>query len=318
MNITKHVDKRQFNSLNMAVAIWLAILSVASVGYSQVLSSVLVVGAGFAYPDHLSQFESWNVTTSRHCGRIADYPIGVAGAIGAFLDNHITVCGGQAPNGVPDDNKCFFLDYFNGFWVEMAQLPRELSFGSSVIFPNGDWWITGQEARTASLIWTPEGGWTDGPVLPEVMSVPCMIMLNEKEVFFSHGRSFVYNLETEEFIQVATAAEEYESYLSCIELNDGRILMAGDYKNFTQIYDPSNDSWIAGPALEIGYNGPRLLWYDDRILLMGGLSADGSGYSNVLYELVDDTWVEMEFALDEPRTSFVALSVPAYAVPECP
>ncbi len=106
---------------------------------------------------------------------------------------------------------------------------------------------------------------------------------------------------------------------SATRMNDGRVLVAGGNDTTTfvptatvEIYDPTTNTWSAGPVLPGGnrFDHAAVLLQDGRVMLFGGSFNSNSGFnSTLIYDPVANSWTNgaaMGAARNQPTATVLA------------
>ena len=147
-----------------------------------------------------------DVTNGITCTDLANFPVTLAGAVGANLRGSPVVCGGYGHSGSSD--KCY--RFKNGMWKEFASLKEKREYATGVVYNKklhmfGGY--NGSRLDTSETI-NVDGKVSEGPDLPTAVRLHAMTSINDIVSLLSGGstnsdsysaQTWFYNHDTEFF-----------------------------------------------------------------------------------------------------------------------
>ena len=110
----------------------------------------MIVG-GQTSSSSVSTAEIIDMSSSKPCRKIKDFPVEEYGLVGAYIGGKPMFCGGQS------SKKCYTYDFASDDWSEVAPVFKNNRRSSeSVVFPNGTWWVIGTSRGSLSDMQTTE------------------------------------------------------------------------------------------------------------------------------------------------------------------
>lgn len=124
-----------------------------------------------------------------------DFPHSMEGAVGAVVNNRVTVCGGRLTGQIFEE--CYQLDTAAKKWNPLSTPLLARAYAASVMVPNYGWWIMGgvENLNNNAMTDTTEvydvgtSAWNSGPKLPEKLSAFCAVQIDDARTFVAGGNT---------------------------------------------------------------------------------------------------------------------------------
>jgi N-acetylneuraminic acid mutarotase len=269
----------------------------------------------------------------RTCASIADYPGGIMGSTGTFIDGKALVCRGSKGDQSPSD-ECHSYNNVNNTWVLEGRLSDFRLNPSGVILNDSAWWVSGGEYQysflTSSDLYTPGQGFSPYEViLPEGTDHHEMIKINDSHVMMItvNGNSWLFDINSQNWTQLSNI-RKYRASAGLVTYPNGEMKvvavggqdhdsMGQDYTNSSGIFSFTDLAWTTGPELPVPYGvkDSPVVQFQDSFLIVGGDYSDGLQYSDgsdkiFKFDTANDGWIELDEKLAMGRRSFAAFLVP--------
>ena len=165
-----------------------------------------MITSGSPWSSATRKTEIVDVANGVSCSDMADFPVKLAGAVGANLDGTPVVCGGKS-SGYSD--KCYM--FTNGVWKESVSMKKKRNRAAGVMY-NKKLHVFGGFSGSL-ILWTSEtinadGEVGDGPNLPTAILYHAMTAINDTVSLLSGGqtnsnsasaKTWYYHHDTETF-----------------------------------------------------------------------------------------------------------------------
>jgi N-acetylneuraminic acid mutarotase len=210
----------------------------------------------------------------------------------AVWQNKIYVFGGLGPSGMIASTHVY--DPESDSWATKASLPTSRIFLSACVVNDKIYLIGGESSPSNQTtdkneVYDPvENSWTtDAPLLTPVCGQVSAAIDNEIYVLGGHGDSGTTNLNqvydtlTDTWTNKTTISNPVEfaagGATSGVNASKMIYVLGGSSSSesaldYTQVYDPLNDSWTIGSPMPTGRNNLAVVVVEEKLFAIGGLS----------------------------------------------
>jgi len=312
----------------------------ANVNASQPQDFLMIIG-GENYGGNVDTVELMSLTSAiPECLKSrGSFPSKLSGAVGAFLEGRIIVCGGY--DGTNPLSTCWAYDTAEDKWGEYGRMREARYFSAAALNDRYGWVISGgygNDGRTSSVEHSSDGrNFENLPSMPIRLwqlrlSRHCLVSLDGDEdgLFVTGGypgnpfnkRTFIYkNGSWNETESMPTARE----YLMCgpVQSQPGgpveKIVVAGGIGGVetVEVYNVQENSWETADDLPFGgLLAAAVIPFEDTFIMIGGYGSNG--YSDKLWRYKKSgEWEEMPNKLMEGKQYVAAIGVPSDIFPSC-
>jgi len=244
------------------------------------------------------------------CFPTADFPIDIFGAVGAYVEGRVLVCGGDS--GFDYEQRCWSYDSVNDDWDEEVDisLTRGRRYAAASLTAPDEWIITGGE--DTSWIYSFElyrDGHFETGVIPndEGISGHCLVRISPTELLLIGGASrtayladvWHYNFQTD----IWTAREPMPTsrcLLSCgvvrrkndaTGLVETEVVAVGGYTSSyiyskVEIYSVANDEWRESPTnFPVFVSNAEVIQFGETFMVVGGYDEQGDDYLPSIFQV---------------------------------
>ena len=208
-----------------------------------------------------------DLSSTKTCGNLADYPLGIHDATGALVSGKPVICGGESGNHSHNfyHKECYLYNKSSNTWNFLTNMTKEKSQIASVPF-KGELFVTGGiNADLGSLSTTEfislEGKVRPGPDLPSPRDSHCMVVLPEGKVMIIGGGTkeqrktvMMFEPDSHERFDKSIPSLTNEAYdAGCAVFKSAMhnyrpvvLSVGGQEGSFAEVYDytKSNSTWI--------------------------------------------------------------------------
>ncbi len=256
------------------------------------------------------------------CDPVADYPLSVFEAVGAFIDGRPRVCGGH--DGVEVTDKCYQYMHESNQWREVKEMltPRYKQ-GSSLV-DSTTWFITGGYNAAhldTTEVWQDEA-FAYGPPLPQPLRDHCQLTINSSHVMVLGGHNgtvsttsvHMLDWDSGDWLTMPdlpfTIGNDVCGLIENSQNGQEVVACSRGYK--CQIFSFRSNEWREGPSMEedILYEAAMVQLQKNFVVVGGWLSNEVD--SNSVYEFDQEgcRWVTKAATLEVARRGAVGTAVP--------
>ena len=207
---------------------------------------------------------------TRSCNNLAEYPIAISSATGAFVHGHPVICGGRLERG-SYYSECYRHNKASDSWTFLTNMSTK-RYTSASVPVNGMLLVMGGYDGSKRLATTeyisPDGDASQpGPDLPKPRSTHCAVKLSNGQVMLLGGHpdtksAIIFHPDTETFDQSLPSMIHDRSHFGCAlfnsPLHDNRevvLAVGGRYQATAEVldYTQPNQAWTEITELPIEY-----------------------------------------------------------------
>lgn len=253
------------------------------------------------------------------CPKPADLPEPMRGAIGAYVNGKIIVC------GVLGGSNCYVYSFATREWEKTVSWGSDRSDSASAVVDEATWWIAGGFGGSYlndSLVYN-GGTFAPGPELPYAAYSACAVKVNETHVFLGGGFDGTEYISSAYLLEWATQA-----WTRLPDMKTGRrahtcnvvgtdVVVVGGYDGedlgTSEIFSLTSNSWSLGPGVPTSSGMlafAKSAQSPESFNIVGGF--DGENYLDKIFEFDPETytWKTTDKTLSAAREDHVVVAVP--------
>ncbi|RLG99284.1 hypothetical protein DRO38_07940, partial [Candidatus Bathyarchaeota archaeon] len=248
---------------------------------------------------------------------LSPLPVGQEGLAAARVNDRIYTFGSY---GVKDTVQIY--DISNDSWSAGPSLPKGLYWETAEsigdrIYIIGGYWAGPPYEGTLYILNTTTNTWSQGASMPMYAQIPSSAVY--KGEIYVFPVNYKYNPSTDSWTPFTGPPSGHGYGSEAVTAGDKIYLIGGNagyiyeaYKT-TEIYDPSTDSWVTGPALNIGRYQFGATYLNGKIYAIGGRNENATSERTVEILIIPtklpvhnldtgEDFTTIQAAIDDPDT----------------
>jgi|GEM_PF-5592859 len=230
---------------------------------------------------------------------LADMPVSQQGCAAALVGDKIYTLGAYGPV-----DTCQIYDIASNTWSAGPNLPEALYWSTAEAIRNKIYLIGGFQPGgsgaldTVHILDTVSNTWSSGTPLPSTIQINTSTTFgNYIYVFGGAGKMYKYDVVMDTWLSVADPPSGHGRSGGVVTVEDSIYLIGGNFGNIyeafktVEVYDPSSNSWAAGPDLNTGRYQFEAVYLpsEKRVYAVGGRDETATSLASV--EMLDITAV---------------------------
>jgi hypothetical protein len=254
------------------------------------------------------------------CPQMDAAPIDGRRSFGTFIGEKPMICGGE--NDQVKHGNCYIYEKSTHKWIYEGALHIARISPGNVMINDTAWWVGASEGQKSSEVYTPGKGWTMSVDFPTSNYAYCFLKINQTHFFFSGGHytqeTFLFNTVTHSWSQLENISSG-RRFGTCGVITrlsgEKEVVFAngegkGGYSHSTEIFSFNTMKWRPGPKMPMVSDMSFGVQYGDTFLAVGGYHDNYLLDSILKYDVVHDTWIQLESRLKSSKGVYNAFLLP--------